>query len=317
MIFIKRIKYKNIIPKFERIKKNYTRQLIHLAIVILLFIANLNIINQNQSNNYKAKCYIPIDEPKIKLIHIIITRFMIEFLSDFKNKIYNENYIKNGIRVMKKYLFKALENQSCKDFYFIIRLGNKANITYIRSLLNLNLSFKFEVIYDKDIKNFIRNMTKGYDVLITTRIDYDDIIYYDAVNDVRKAININKPMLVYGYNRGSFYFESNRKFYDFYNSFGNKGAMSVFESLIVVLNQVNDTYNIHDMGNHPVVRKNIMENYKSYGIKKLNYDPGIFDSGDPKFVWVRQKFSGLYNDSINRRSYLIEKPFSLSKFSSN
>ena len=71
------------------------------------------------------------------------------------------------------------------------------------------------------------------------------------------------------------------------------------------------------MGNHPVVRKNIMENYKSYGIKKLNYDPGIFDSGDPKFVWVRQKFSGLYNDSINRRSYLIEKPFSLSKFSSN
>ena len=45
MIFIKRIKYKNIIPKFERIKKNYSRQLIHLAIVILLFIANLNIIN--------------------------------------------------------------------------------------------------------------------------------------------------------------------------------------------------------------------------------------------------------------------------------
>ena len=79
MIFIKRIKYKNIIPKFERIKKNYSRQLIHLAIVILLFIANLNIItlkrmngalkyiNQNQSNNYKVKCYLPIDEPKIKL----------------------------------------------------------------------------------------------------------------------------------------------------------------------------------------------------------------------------------------------------------
>ena len=43
----------------------------------------------------------------------------------------------------------------------------------------------------------------------------------------------------------------------------------------------------------------------------------IFDSGDPKFVWVRQKFSGLYNESINRRSYLIEKPFSLSKCSSN
>ena len=65
------------------------------------------------------------------------------------------------------------------------------------------------------MKPYIRNRTKGYDVLITTRIDYDDEIYYDAVNDVRKQININKPILLYGYNRGVSFYESNRKYYEF------------------------------------------------------------------------------------------------------
>ena len=74
-------------------------------------------------------------------------------------------------------------------------LGNKADITLVKSLLKFNNSFEKEVLYENDVKPYIRNRTKGYDVLITTRIDYDDEIYYDAVNDVRKQININKPIL--------------------------------------------------------------------------------------------------------------------------
>ena len=64
------------------------------------------------------------------------------------------------------------------------------------------------------MKNYIKNITKGLDVLITTRIDYADIIYYDATNDVRKLINMNKPMTLHGYNRGVIYLESQRKYYD-------------------------------------------------------------------------------------------------------
>ena len=40
-------------------------------------------------------------------------------------------------------------------------------------------------------------MSKIIFILITSRIDYDDRIYYDAVNDVRKAVNIHKPILFY------------------------------------------------------------------------------------------------------------------------
>lgn len=188
-----------------------------------------------------------------------------------KNKKYikllnSEKFLKNGIRVMKKYLFVSLENQSCKNFTYILLLGNKFNITYIKDLLNLNTLFESNVIYQKDLRNYIRNITKGFDVLITTRIDYDDIIYYDAVNDVRKAININKPLLLYGYKRGLSYYELNGKYYNKYSN-SNGGCIGLFVSLIIFLNNVNDTYTIYDIGNHNNIRNKVLKNFKSFRIK--------------------------------------------------
>ena len=137
----------------------------------------------------------------------------------------------------------------------------------------------------------MRNISKGFNVLITTSIDYDDRIYYDAVNDVRKAININKPMFLYGYKRGVYYFEFDGKYYDFDHDYNNIGAINIFLSLITILNKVNDSYTIYDLGDHRSIRKILLEKYKSYGIKELNYEPAKFDTGDPKFVYVRQNFS--------------------------
>ena len=257
-----------------------------------------------------------MDNSNIRIIHLIITRFLIEFykLNEFPKKIYREDYIQNGIRVMKKYLFPSLENQSCKSFIWILMLGNKANITYVKSFLNFNNSFESKIIYQKDFKKYLKNITKGFDVMITTRIDYDDRIYFDAVNDVRKAININKPMLLYGYNRGFSYFEKNGNYYDYYHTFKNEGVMSIFISLITVLNKVNDTYTVYDLGNHEYIRKTLLEKYKSYGIKKLNYEPAIFDSGDPKFVYIRQNYSVTYELPRKFLKGLKANNFNIKKF---
>ena len=217
---------------------------------------------------------------------------------------------------MKEYLLPSLDNQSCKDFIWVLMLGNnKFNKTSLKSLLNFNNSFHWHIIYRDNIKNFLRNITKGFDILITTRMDYDDRIYYDAVNDVRKLININKPMIFHGYNRGVFFFEIDNKYYDFeYKS--KNGSFSVFESLILNLKKVNDTYTIYDFGHHFEVREKLFQNYKSYGIKEINYEPAIFESGAPKYVWVRQKYSFLYKNSKNKQAkkMLKEIYFNLSKF---
>ena len=225
-----------------------------------------------------------------------------------------ENYLKNGIRVMKKYLIPSLEKQSCKDFTWIILLGNQNNITLIESLFDFNISLNYKFIYQKELKIYLMNITKGIDISITTRIDYDDIIYYDAVNDVRKAINFEKPMILYGYNRGLYYYEVNDKYYDFYTNFNNFGVMSIFASLIQVLSLFNDTYTIYDIGNHPSIRKILLENYTLFGLKKLDYEPAIFDSGSPKFIWVRQNYSGIYNYSISIIKKLKENNFNITKF---
>ena len=286
-----------------------------LLLIQVFLVKNKQILNLNkQINKLKEKCYSLSDNTNIQIVHLIITRFLSEKF--FGQKIYKDNFIINGIRVMNKYLLPSLENQSCKSFIWVLMVGKLINITYIEELLKFNCSFRYKIIYENEIEIFIKNITKSSDVLITTRIDYDDIIYYDAVNDIRKAININKPMLLFGYNRGAYYFESNGKYYDYYNT-DNNGTLAIFTSLICSLKKINGTYNIFNIGAHTHIRKNLLKNFKSYGIEKISYEPAIFDSGDPKFVWVRQKFSGLYNDSINRRSYLIEKPFSLSKFSGN
>ena len=288
-------------------------------VFIIFFINIIFLININKSQNSNIsveKCYVSPDDSNLKIIHFIITRFLIEFwpFRGFPILIYRKEYILNGIRVMKKYLFPSLENQRCKNFIWILKIGNKANITYIKSLLNLNNSFNSNVIYEKDIKSYIRNNSKGFDVLITSRIDYDDRIYYDAVNDIRKAININKPMILYGYNRGVQYFESDNKYYEFYKNYKNDGVMSIFTSLITVLNKTNDFYNIFELGTHIRVRKKILENFRLFGIKELNYEPAIIDNGEAKFVWVRQNYSGLYHYSEKIKNHLKLYKFNLTKF---
>ena len=234
---------------------------------------------------------------------------------EFLDLIYQKKYILNGIRVIKKYLLPSLQNQSCKNFKWILILGDKANITFVKSLLNINNSlFETKIIFQRNIRNFIKNISNGFDILITTRIDFDDRIYYDAVNDVRKVINVNKPMSLYGYNKGVHYYEIDNKYYEFTLDYKNQGCMSIFASLIIVLNKTNDTYNIYDLGMHHKIRRNLLKSYKKFGIKRLNYEPAIFDSGTAKFVWVRHKYSGNKNFSENIKKHLKEYNFNLSKF---
>ena len=57
--------------------------------------------------------------------------------------------------------------------------------------------FEYGILCQKGFKNYVRNKSKGYNVLITTGIDYDHIIYYNAVNDVRKMINVKKPIFYF------------------------------------------------------------------------------------------------------------------------
>ena len=203
----------------------------------------------------------------------------------------NEEFAPNAKRVLNKYLLPALERQKCKDFIWVLMIGNQADLSYYKSFFNFHNSFKSELVYEKDIKNYLKNIVNGYDVLITTRIDYDDIIYYDAVNDVRKKIDINKPIFIHGYNKGYIHYESEDKYYDYDTIFGDNGVASQFISLVYFINNVNDTYNVYDLGDHSAIKSNFFKIYKSFVINDINYNPCEFDNSIQKFIWIRQKYS--------------------------
>ena len=260
--------------KLKKNNVNETKYLYLLLILFFLLVINFHIIKKEKKIKFEKNCYLSFENSDLKIIHIIITRFAIGLFS--KNDT-TKDFILNGFRVMKKYLLPSLENQSCKDFIWILILGDKANITFIKSLFKFNNSFQKYILYAKDLKKFLRNITKGFDILITTRIDYDDRIYYDAVNDVRKDININKPIFFHGYNRGLYFFELDNKYYDFEFKI-KSGAYSVFESVIIILNKVKDTYTIYDFGVHYHVKTNLLKYYKAYGINKPNYDIYLLNS---------------------------------------
>ena len=270
---------------------------------------------KGRANNKNNKCFISFINPNLRIAHFILTRFLMRFwnLNGFPEKMYSQEYILNGIRVMHNYLFPSLENQLCKDFTWILLVGNRANITYVKSHLNFNYSFKYKILYQNDFYKSLKKLNKIFDVLITTRIDYDDRIYYDAVNDVRKVINIHKPILLHGYNRGFCYYELNGEYYEFYRS-KKKGVSSIFASLIILLEKVNSTYTIFNLLDHVNIRETLLSKYKSYGIKQLNYEPIVFDSGGPKYVWVRQNYSGLYNSQIPFDPKLKKIHFNLNNF---
>ena len=311
----KKTKFKKVLIKteFNPFKKIFLFTSFILIFALIFIIA----IRMIKIKNKKSDCYLSSENSKLKIKHLIITRFLMEFKDRlyFTKTIYTEEYIKNGIRVMQKYLFRSLESQKCKDFTWILEVGNKANISFIKSLLDFYKPFKSICLYEKDLKNYTRAVSKGYDFLITTRIDTDDCIYYDGVNDVRKLIDINKPLYLHGYNKGVYYFEEFDKYYNFFfRSENNQDVWSVFLSLIVNLNKVNDTITVQDLGLHTYIKKTLLKEYKSYGIKEINYDPALFETSVPKFIYVRQNYSLTYGDSSRVPKKYKPINFNLSEF---
>ena len=56
----------------------------------------------------------------------------------------------------------------------------------------------------------------------------------------------------------------------------------------------------------------IILKYKKFVLQKLDYEPAIFENGEPKFVWVRQHFSGTYYNRKKPKKKAVY--FDLNKF---
>ena len=95
--------------------------LFYFFLLVINLIEKIQILKKEEKKKFQKKRHLSFENSGLKIIHFILTRFAVGFFRS--NNDSTKDYTINGIRVMKKYLLPSLENQSCKDFIWILMLG--------------------------------------------------------------------------------------------------------------------------------------------------------------------------------------------------
>ena len=123
------------------------------------------------------------------LRHFVITRFL---CCDFGygKKVQSTEFINEGIRLLNKFFVPTLINQSNHNFEVIFAIHDAIPIENVRGLNSISIgNIKKHVVRWSKVNDFINSTTTHGDILITSRLDYDDLVYTDAVESIhRRAI---------------------------------------------------------------------------------------------------------------------------------
>ena len=217
----------------------------------------------------KQKCEDNYEKQNQSIKHYILVRFYCLNMMD-KEKLFDKKILDNGVKVFEKYTLKSLENQSNQNFEIIINIHNEIDLNHesIQKLFKIKSNLKINIVRYKDVNSFIENNLKNEKFLITTRIDHDDLIYNNAVQEIQSKCNKDIPLYYNGYDR--FITMINDDYintYKFYPEYHGNGSVSIFQSLIVNLEKINKVYNIYELKTHTLQKKPFMKLYELHNFK--------------------------------------------------
>ncbi|MBD3879682.1 MAG: hypothetical protein SR1Q5_08415 [Quinella sp. 1Q5] len=146
--------------------------------------------------------------------HFIFVRFFSFHDAKYPHDIFDVDFLLKQLPLARNVL-NSLENQTNKNFELIFvlhpRFFDDLEYSFIFSTLeeyttlpikfmrNDGGSYLFSPNSNPEVAKFLEDATKNYDYVITTRIDYDDFIYKDAVADTQSKIKECDSVLGYGY----------------------------------------------------------------------------------------------------------------------
>lgn len=256
----------------------------------------------------------------MKIKHFVITRFLSWGPgAGFGDKMFSKETIDFAFSMIEKYFLLSLNNQSNKNFSLIFLVHNDFDIKEIfdERFNSLDIKMPYFVLHSSDLDEFLLNNLDNSDFLITTRMDYDDLVKSTAIDEVQNAClkHINDPLFTYGYAKGYFMTtDTNDLIYTHETPYFNErhGYFSIFMSLCINLNKIKelkiDLINVYSLGYHHDIRKGIENFINYYKIKINNY---LYTSNDEdNYVWVRHKNSGSeflnMNPPIKRKQIKID-----------
>jgi len=247
--------------------------------------------------------------------HYILIRFYCVDMME-REKLFDINLLNNGVKVFKQYALKSLENQSNKNFEIILLIHDEidCNIKPIKDLYEINSSIKLHIIRFNELRNFILSNIKKFDYLITSRMDHDDLIYNDAVNEIQLKCNENIPFYYNGYDKlitmiNNDYLNT----YKFYPNYNGIGSINIFQSVILNLNYSKQIkYNIFSLS-HTKGKPQLMNWYKD---NNLEFKDEYFNINhlEDSCIYVKHDFNHstyqheLLNKKWHRTDIKVNKP---------
>lgn len=124
-----------------------------------------------------------------KIKHIILTRLALK--GEYSNTGFNwDEWLENSIYLMNTICRPSLKNQIDQDFILLSFVDNSVN--YYGDILENEMIIK---VYNKNlisyVNKYISENLKNYEYIIITRLDRDDALRYDFIQNIKKNILID------------------------------------------------------------------------------------------------------------------------------
>lgn len=220
----------------------------------------------------------------MKIGHYIIVNFLSWQSTGWNRKIEDPLLEQQRLATLEKYLLPSLEKQTNRDFTLIMYIGKQLSADAREYLAEVKTSFPMVVGEYRVLKREIDKAWEENDVVITSKMADDDMIYPGASAEVKRIAAQGVPFVIHGYRRGYVYVEG--KGIAKWRYPNNSGHLAIFMSLIRKTDGPPIT--INHLGHHGDVRINAREKYKEFGLNKL--PEGWWNSDDttfPAWCYVR------------------------------
>lgn len=242
--------------------------------------------------------------------HFIIIRFYCYDMTS-RDVIFNYDFLKRQLEVFCEFTLKSLQNQTNKNFEILLLIHNELpleNKIYenLNELKYQNVNF----IYLKDLNQYIYDNSKLFDYVITTRLDNDDLIYNNAVNDIQNIVLTGNYDLIYcGLKCGLTMINKDiENIYEFIPNYNSLGTISIFQTLAYNRKCIEHINNIYQLGQHT----NNINTFINLA-QKYNYLYYI-NIIEEKNTWIYVKHD-FNHSSIKKNNYRWHRSFNKINFS--
>ena len=146
--------------------------------------------------------------------HIILTRFNLQYEKDSTLHIQSA-WLDNRITLFEQYCLPSIQQQTCKDFTWLLLADEHTPDVQRQRLMSYEKRYPFiQVLFCSYYEDFNilyqkigEEYGKDYDWLLSTRLDNDDMLAADFVENLHHCIETHLPVdSILTYFRGTQYF---------------------------------------------------------------------------------------------------------------